>query len=64
MQPPTVSVVSGAPTPAEVAAIEAAIIALWRADVAAAVPSKNRWLEAGRREGLDGAAAHERLRWG
>lgn len=64
MQPPTVTVLSGAPTPEEVAAIEAAVIALWRADVSSAVTAREPWLEAARREGLDGAAAHLRLRRG
>lgn len=64
MQPPTVSVVRGAPTPAEEAAVEAAIIALWRADVSSAVTERDPWLAAARREGLSGAAAHAALRQG
>lgn len=64
MQPPTVTIVRGAPTEAEIAATEAAIIALWRADVTSAVASADPWLAAARREAIGGAQAHAQLRLG
>lgn len=51
-QPPRIEVVGGSPTPGEEAAARAAILAIWRDDVAAAVRSAglSRWRAAARAE--------------
>ena len=69
MNPPTVSVRAGSPTEAEAAAIEAAIVRLWREDLAAAETGLDPWTEAARAEatgrapGVRGPGAWRRSRW-